>query len=659
MAESLASTAQYTLHVSADATGLLALRREIKASPGVPDITVNVLVVFCAIQAVLEVPAVNAELIDGRLYQRAHVNLGFACDTPRGLVVPVVRSCEELSVAELSGRMSALAAQAVEGTLGADDMVDATFTVSNLGVLGVESFTPVINPPQVAILGVDAITLRPVRKPDGSVEIRRLHRSFGDLRPPGDRRCARGEIPQCPQAKDCERAVDMFDLIVIGAGPGGYEAAAHAGSLGKSVAIVEKAELGGTCLNVGCIPAKTFLRSSRLFRECREAALFGVVVEELSFDLPALLARKDKVVGTLKRGVSALLRDTSVEVVHGTGRLVGRNAVEVAGERYEATNVLIATGSRPAVPPIPGIDGDRVLDSTAAFELTSVPERIAIIGGGYIGLEFASFFHEIGTKVTVYEALPRIASGCDADIAEELLKILRRGGIEIHLSCSVLSVDGDKLHYQDASGAEQSDSATYILNATGRTPVITDLGLEEAGVDVSGRGIPVNAQGRTNVPNIWACGDVTGRQMLAARGGSPGDSGCQLDVRPARSHALRRSAGGHLLAPRGVDGGQDRGGAEGGLRRVPQGRGADGSGRPLSGRAREGDRSLKGAGRRWERRDPRRSRDRRPVERVHRGCGNDDRGRDDLGPGRRGHLPASDRSRGAARSDPQGSVTVG
>jgi len=170
MAESLASTAQYTLHVSADATGLLALRREIKASPGVPDITVNVLVVFCAIQAVLEVPAVNAELIDGRLYQRAHINLGFACDTPRGLVVPVVRSCEELSVAELSGRMSALAAQAVEGTLGADDMVDATFTVSNLGVLGVESFTPVINPPQVAILGVDAITLRPVRKPDGSVE---------------------------------------------------------------------------------------------------------------------------------------------------------------------------------------------------------------------------------------------------------------------------------------------------------------------------------------------------------------------------------------------------------------------------------------------------------------------------------------------------------
>jgi len=307
----------------------------------------------------------------------------------------------------------------------------------------------------------------------------------------------------------------MFDLIVIGAGPGGYEAAAHAGSLGKSVAVVEKAELGGTCLNVGCIPAKTFLRSSRLFRECREAAAFGIILDAPRFDLQSLVVRKDNVVGTLKRGVSTLLRNTGVEVLHGTGRLVGRNAVEVAGERHEAANILIASGSRPAVPPIPGIDGERVLDSTSVFELKEVPERIAIIGGGYIGLEFASFFHEIGTQVAVYEALPRIASGCDGDIGDELLKILRRSGIEFHLSCSVLGIEGATLRYQDSGGAPESDSATYILNATGRTPIVGDLGLEEAGVDVSARGIRVDSQGRTNVPNIWACGDVTGRHMLA------------------------------------------------------------------------------------------------------------------------------------------------
>ncbi|MGO9335007.1 MAG: dihydrolipoyl dehydrogenase [Acidimicrobiales bacterium] len=307
----------------------------------------------------------------------------------------------------------------------------------------------------------------------------------------------------------------MLDLIVIGAGPGGYEAAAHAGSLGKSVAIVEKAELGGTCLNVGCIPAKTFLRSSRLFREYREAAAFGVVVESPSFDLPALVARKNNVVGTLKRGVSTLLRNTSVEVLRGAGRLVGRNAIEVAGDRHEAANILIASGSRPAIPPISGIGGERVLDSTSAFELTAVPERIAVIGGGYIGLEFASFFHEVGADVTVYEALPRLAAGCDGDIADELLKILRRSGIKIQLSCLVLGIDGDTLHYQDVTGAQHSDSATYILNATGRTPVVTDLGLEEVGVDATARGVRVDDQGRTNVPNIWACGDVTGRDMLA------------------------------------------------------------------------------------------------------------------------------------------------
>ena len=307
----------------------------------------------------------------------------------------------------------------------------------------------------------------------------------------------------------------MLDLIVIGAGPGGYEAAAHAGHLGKRVAIVEQADVGGTCLNVGCIPAKTFLRSSRLFRECREAAAFGILVDPPTFDLPALVARKDNGVGTLTRGVSALLRSTGVELLGGTGRLIDRNTVEVAGERHEATNILIATGARPAVPPIPGIDGEGVLDSTAVFAITAVPQRVAIIGGGYIGLEFASFFHEIGTEVTVYEALPRIATGCDGDIADELLAILRRGGVEIHLSCLVVGIDGDTVHYQDADGVAHSDTATHIVNATGRTPVVGDLGLEEVGVDVTARGIRVDDQGRTNVPNIWACGDVTGQHMLA------------------------------------------------------------------------------------------------------------------------------------------------
>jgi pyruvate dehydrogenase E2 component (dihydrolipoamide acetyltransferase) len=169
MRESLAATAQYTLDASADASGLLALRKRVKSSAGAPDITIGDMAAFCAIQALLEFPELNAELIDGRIYQHAEVHLGFACDTPRGLMVPVVRNASKLTLAELSLRMHELAAQAAGGTISVDDLSGATFTVSNLGSLGIESFTPLLNPPQVAILGVDAIQLKPVRR-EGSIE---------------------------------------------------------------------------------------------------------------------------------------------------------------------------------------------------------------------------------------------------------------------------------------------------------------------------------------------------------------------------------------------------------------------------------------------------------------------------------------------------------
>jgi pyruvate dehydrogenase E2 component (dihydrolipoamide acetyltransferase) len=169
MRESLASTAQYTLNASAGAAGLLALRARIKATPGAPAINIGDMVVFCAVRALLEFPDLNAELIEGRIYRHAHVHVGFACDTPRGLMVPVVRDADKLSAADLAARMKALTAAAVQGNIALDDLAGATFTVSNLGGLGIESFTPLLNPPQVAILGVDAIAVKPVRR-DGGIE---------------------------------------------------------------------------------------------------------------------------------------------------------------------------------------------------------------------------------------------------------------------------------------------------------------------------------------------------------------------------------------------------------------------------------------------------------------------------------------------------------
>jgi dihydrolipoamide dehydrogenase len=307
----------------------------------------------------------------------------------------------------------------------------------------------------------------------------------------------------------------MRDLIVIGAGPGGYEAAAHAARMGKKVSLIEKQHLGGTCLNVGCIPAKTFLRSSKLFHECSQAAAYGIRLSSPQFDMPAVIERKQRIVATLTKGVGSMLRQAGVELITGSARLAGRNAVAVGDNLLEASNILLATGSRPAVPPIPGLNSPSVLNSNSIFDLTSIPKTIAIIGGGIIGLEFACFFNEIGSQVDVYEMLPRIATGTDEEIGTRLLKILQKQGIHFHLSARVLEISENTVRYVDKDGKEMTSAAECILNATGRSPNVKDLGLEEVGVDFSARGVRTDEFGKTNIPGIWACGDVTGRRMLA------------------------------------------------------------------------------------------------------------------------------------------------
>ena len=306
----------------------------------------------------------------------------------------------------------------------------------------------------------------------------------------------------------------MYDLIVIGAGPGGYEAAAHAARMGKKVALVEKNKVGGTCLNVGCIPAKTFLRSSKLLRECIEAKSYGVRVGPAELDMPAVVARKNRVVGALVKGVEGMLKRAGVDRIPGQARLVARNAVEVAGERHEAANILLAMGSRPAKPPIPGIDGPGVLDSDSVFDVESLPASVAIIGGGYIGLEFACFFNEAGAKVTVFEMLPQVAAGSDREISTRLQQILKRKGVEFRLPARVLGIDGGKVEYA-ADGATSGAAFDCVLNSTGRAPLVSGMGLEDAGVDFTAKGVRTSDRGKTSVPGVWACGDVTGRRMLA------------------------------------------------------------------------------------------------------------------------------------------------
>ncbi|MCX6631820.1 MAG: dihydrolipoyl dehydrogenase [Candidatus Solibacter sp.] len=306
----------------------------------------------------------------------------------------------------------------------------------------------------------------------------------------------------------------MYDVIVIGAGPGGYEAAAHAAKLGAKVAVVERDSIGGTCLNVGCIPTKTFLRSSKLFAECRQAAAFGVELSGLRFNLAAVVERKNKIVLTLTRGVESLLKHSGVEVVRGNARLASKSTVQVGDQTLTAKNILIATGARPIVPPIPGIESSSVIDSSGVLRLTGMPMTVAIIGGGYIGLEFASFFAAAGVEVSVLEMLPQIATGSDHDISSRLQQALKKNGVVFKTSCMVKAIEGNTVHYEQ-SGAPGALSAECIVNATGRAPVVEGLGLAEVGVDFDRKGIKTSDRGKTNIPGIWACGDVTGRRLLA------------------------------------------------------------------------------------------------------------------------------------------------
>ena len=307
----------------------------------------------------------------------------------------------------------------------------------------------------------------------------------------------------------------MYDLIVIGAGPGGYEAAAHAGQKGKKVLLVEEKYIGGTCLNVGCIPTKTMLKSAHVFHEAQHAQELGVNTGAVSFCMKAMAERRRQIVGQLTAGVEGLLKKSKVEIVRGKGRILARGKVAVGAETYEATNILIATGSKPAVPPIPGINSPHVLDSTGILALEEKPASLIVIGGGVIGLEFASFFRTVGCAVTVIEMLPQIGGAIDGEMAKRLQQEMKKQGIEFFLESRVSKIEGGTVFFTGKDGQEAKVSAEKILCATGRAPVIEGLGLDEAGVCDDRRGIKTDEYGKTNVGGIWACGDVTGRCLLA------------------------------------------------------------------------------------------------------------------------------------------------
>ncbi|MDN5570671.1 MAG: NAD(P)/FAD-dependent oxidoreductase, partial [Propionibacteriaceae bacterium] len=279
--------------------------------------------------------------------------------------------------------------------------------------------------------------------------------------------------------------------------------------------VAEKESLGGTCLNVGCIPTKSLLNGAKLYAHALHGAQFGVTASGVAYDWPAMQAWKTKTVDTLVGGVGAMLKRLKCDVVKGHATLVGPGKVEVDGELHTAEHVIIATGSEPVMPPFPGTqDNPKVIDSTGMLAMDEVPQRLAVIGGGVIGVEFASLFAALGTQVTVIEMMDEICPFMDAEVAGALRKGIE-GDVTFHLGSTVTAVEDATVVFTTKAGEEQRIEADVVLMAVGRRPLVAGWGAEEAGLDVSRFGVVVDDRIRTNLPNVWAVGDVTGRSLLA------------------------------------------------------------------------------------------------------------------------------------------------
>ncbi|MBQ4279629.1 MAG: dihydrolipoyl dehydrogenase [Rikenellaceae bacterium] len=336
------------------------------------------------------------------------------------------------------------------------------------------------------------------------------------------------------------------DIIIIGSGPGGYVAAIRAAQLGKKVAVVECDELGGTCLNWGCIPTKALLKSAQVYAYAKAAAQYGVeVAGEVAPSLPRMVERSRAVAGMMNKGVAFLLDRHKVEIVRGTGRLAGSGRVEVTlhdgggSVALEADHIVLATGSRPRELGFLPVDGAKVINSRQALALERLPESLIVVGSGAIGCEFADFYATLGVKVTIVEYQPNLLPILDEDISKQIERTFRKKRIGVMTGASVKSVDTSeglcRVEVETRRGLETLE-AEIVLSAVGIRGNVEGIGLEEAGVGVNGDRIPVDEWYQTNIGGIYAIGDLIGPPALAHVASAEAlvciEHICGLDVQP-------------------------------------------------------------------------------------------------------------------------------
>ena len=561
------------------------------------DCSYTAFIVYAVARTLRQHPFVNATLSGDVVHLFDEVNVGVAIATPDGLIVPTVKHADARSLHDIDSEINNLAQRAREGRLTLDDVTGGTFTVSNLGMFGIDEFHAIINPPQSAILAVssivrkpavvgDEIVIRPVMKMtlsadhrvlDGASAAEFLSDLKSGLAQPAkfllDLKDTR-ERSASPATRSTERTQETGGslrnqmegpaelgtmrerprVIVIGSGPGGYVAALRSAKLGAEVTLIEKDLVGGTCLNVGCIPTKVLLESAKKLLELKKMSRYGIKVGEYTFSLADAVRRKDTLLRGLRNGTERLFTKAGVRLVRGTARLLGPQAVEVtsaSGEREElrGTSIIIATGSAPArlkalegVHPEP-VEGarpepvERPWTSSDALAQTELPNSLLVVGGGAVGVEFASMYAAFGVEVTLAEFLPSILPNEDAEVSERVAWFLEQQGIRVLTSTAVQGLEGSEVVMQGPDG-EGRLRAERVLVAVGRIPYTQGLNLEGVGVATSERGaILVDDHLRTNIPSIYAIGDVTGRNWLAHVASAEGEVAAALAC--GRSAAIR------------------------------------------------------------------------------------------------------------------------
>ena len=316
--------------------------------------------------------------------------------------------------------------------------------------------------------------------------------------------------------------MELFDLLVVGGGPGGYLCAERAAQGGMKVALIEKRALGGTCLNEGCIPTKTLLNSSKMYRHATESEAYGVTASGVTYDHAKVIARKDKVVKALVSGVGATMSANKVTVITGDAKIAGRVeggfAVEANGTTYNGRRLAIASGSETVVPPVPGLkeglNSGFVVTNREVLDMKTLPKDLVVIGGGVIGLEMAYYFASVGVKVTVIEMMPKIAGATDPEICKVLQDSFVKRGMVFKLSSKVLEVKANSVIYEE-NGEKKEIACDKVLLSAGRRPATAGIGLETLGLEMDRAAIVTDRHLCTTVQNVYAIGDCNGKVMLA------------------------------------------------------------------------------------------------------------------------------------------------